>query len=142
MEIKIEYLQGYCFCSEYQDANTEDYYCEYCYTECAEDLGCDHYRKPRIKNKDESTGKMWAEIPVKCKCEHAACLLKYKGFTAKNYEAYVDEDPFKPRNDVMVLIVGKRRYNCRKVVIDGEQIFPEIKEQDNGQSRAPKAGET
>lgn len=124
-EIKIIYEQGYCVAAdESRGRNVEDYYCEACYTEFSENLGCPYYSGPRSWKEEGENGHVYGVISFS-PCNNAASYVKHKGISAKQYEAYIDENPYKLGEDCAVLEIGKHKYICQKLIIDGEQIFPE-----------------
>ncbi len=118
-EIKMIHQQGYCLIDY---PNTEEFYGAWCHHDEAYEGGCPCYCRPFGKSLtgDEDLDRRLGYSP----CVNAETLIVHKGMSVKRYEAYIGENPY-TGEECAVLEVGKRKYYCPKLVIDGEQIFPE-----------------
>lgn len=65
-------------------------------------------------------------------CNHAKFRYIYKGVSAKNYEIEPFEDVFNSHLKCMYVTVGRRTYECVKVILDGKCIFNEMGDDTNG----------
>ena len=117
-DIQMTFEKAYCTADGY----TKDYFCEDCFTEWAEDIGCPYYsgkRSGHVSHGDEILG--WVNFDH---CLDAALQTIHKGMATKNYEVEYDEHPYRPGVDCAIVTARNRKYVCSRVVIDGWQVFP------------------
>lgn len=111
-DIQIVYIaNGWC------DYNCSDY-CMQCHTGAAEDLGCKYFI-PADAGISENGKRV---IPFG-DCSRANIKYNFKGWTGKNYEMEEFSDPYNPHLDYMQVTLGKKTYDCVKVVLDGKCIY-------------------
>lgn len=87
-------------------------YCNQCHTQWAEELGCRYFAP--IRDNDERV------IPFG-DCIHASYTYTQKGISTKNYQV----EPFEAYFDEWAEVtIGRKKYECIKVKIDGKTVFP------------------
>ena len=107
-EIEIIYREGYCLYNY-------DIYCMKCHMGCAEDVGCLMFKKETFEENDIPFGD----------CVYAKFKYIYKGMSIKNYELKVDDDPYSPYFNCMMLKTRNGLYPCEQVVLNGKVIYGE-----------------
>ena len=117
-EIQMTYRVGRC---RMQECGLGTNYCEQCHTSLAEDTGCRYfnayvYDSPNIRPYGD--------------CVHAVFDTKWKGVSTKNYEIEEINDNFYPEFDCALVHIGKKVYECTKVILDGVRIYPAEEEED------------
>jgi len=115
-EIQMVYREGWCI---YEQCANSDYNTQ-CHTQCAADTGCPFF------NDGE-------HIPNRINfgdCIHANFKMKYKGVSTKNYEMEELEDPYNPHLNCMRVKIGRRVYDCEKVILDGKCIYNDLPSED------------
>ena len=118
-EIEIVYREGYCEI----DFGAGKCFNTQCYTAVAEDAGCKYFQAD-----NETVGEDGVRTLAFGDCVHAKWLYKYKGWSGKNYEMEELRDPYNPHLDSMQVTLGRRIYDCVKVVLNGKIIFDEYDE--------------
>ena len=90
-----------------------------CFSGAASDLGCLCFCDGQDHGKQRfSHGS----------CIHAETKTSYKGVSTKSYEMEEIFDPYSA-DDYMSVKIGKKYYDCDKVILDGVQIFPEAEKE-------------
>lgn len=109
-EIQMVYMRFRCkYNSEY--LNTQ------CFTEAAGDTGCYNFHHPEPYRDADGI----LVYPI-FRCLHAYVEYKYKGVTAKSYEMEEIDDPECAYSWIDIKI-GKQKYACAKVTLDGRCIY-------------------
>ena len=88
-----------------------------CITESASDTGCIH-----CKIQEPYKNFLGITVYPTNECVHAYMEYKFKGVTAKNYEMEEIDSP-ECAYTWMDVTIGKQRYMCVKVTIDGRCIY-------------------
>lgn len=102
---------------DYCDFNIGNY-CMQCHTVNAEDLGCKYFIPD-----DAGTAENGRKIIPFGNCERAKVKYKLKGWSGKNYEMEEFTDPYNPHLDYMQVTLGRKTYDCVKVILDGKCIY-------------------
>lgn len=111
-EIKMRYLKGYC------DLNMPEY-CRDCHTQWGND-GCSFY----------SDGSDCVNVIPYGDCIHSGKKVVFKAMSVKNYEAEYCDDSAMPEFQNIILTVGKKKYICTELIIDGIDLFKEYEQND------------
>ena len=106
--IEIVYREGHCTmsCTDYSEA---------CHTESAEEFDCPYFAHPAHDKKTIPFGD----------CAYAKFEYKYKGWSGKKYEIEECRDPYNAPLDCMLVTLGKKTYECEKVILNGTCIYNE-----------------
>lgn len=114
-EIQIVYREYYC---------AADYpkFCTQCYTQFAKDLGCPCYDDGTSFEKYIIRKDGTREIPFG-DCFRSRVRHIYKGLSAKNYEIEPFEDTYNPFFNCMHVKIGKKEYECDRVILNGDCIY-------------------
>lgn len=100
-EIEIVYRYYYC------DSNDlDELHCSQCHSCCADGMGCKEFKG----GYDEP-------------CEHAKYKKVYKGISCKNYEISKCDYTFDPWLNCVEVKIGKKVYDCERVVLNGNTIY-------------------
>lgn len=113
-EIQMIYREGYCDLRYVNPIVADGNYCEQCHTCSGEDLGCPEF----------NDGRRPGEIRIPFgDCKNAKFETRYKGVTVKNYEIEPFIDDYNRHLDCMLVTIGKKQYECTKVILNGECIY-------------------
>ena len=107
--IQMIYRKGYCDASW---CNQEEY-CAVCHTSGAGTLGCQTFDEGKHEPNEHPFGN----------CIYAKFRMIYKGVTTKNYIIEPFEDIYNMHLNCMLVTVGKKVYECEKVILDGQCIY-------------------
>ena len=88
-----------------------------CITEAADAGYCRHYKRSEKYKREDGV----IVIPM-ANCVHAYIEYRFKGVTAKSYEMEEIDDPVCAYSWMDVKI-GKQKYACAKVTLDGRCIY-------------------
>ena len=88
-----------------------------CHTSCAEDMGCRYF-----DNGDGST----RVVPFGDCCNAKYAYIE-KGVSTKNYQVEVFRDDYN-NDEWAVVTIGRKEYECVRVKIDGEIIYPKMED--------------
>lgn len=112
-EIKMKYLKGYC---EYKRPE----YCRDCHTSWG-NADCYYYHDGSDRTRN---------VIAYGDCVHAEEKVVYKAMSVKNYEAEYCDNPDMPEFENIILTVGKKKYICTELIIDGIDLFKEYEKND------------
>lgn len=105
-ELQLTYRIGRCL-----ERRSE--YCEQCHTCAADYMGCKGY----------DAGKHDPYVIPFGDCINAVFDIGYVGTTTNRYQMEKSEDPYNQHLNCMEVKLGRKTYECTKVVLDGKCIY-------------------